>query len=383
MTDPASPGAAPSRPSAPTSGFRVPSGHADHRPGLAALALALATAPLSATPGGRAAAAGSVLRGVLTARSALLNLWTPAGPSASTDVWSAMDPISDRAAQALDGLRRSAAQSELAHPVERALHAVESAVWGRSRWSQCWGAPGDVFTGQEIDEVLASWRTVHPAAGEAGQDFVLPGTALHDWADGPVIHHGTPLDPATPPGDPSMGRLELTLAVPLAPAPATGPLTVAAQLLSQPYTGLLFDRLRVRGPLAYGIAAVPLVRGEHTALVVMASTTPERAPECAHTMADTVRKLLASPAQHARLHAAERGIRRERSLALARLAAAQPPTPYQRCLLEATRTTTAPDAEPDTEAGDNVLLEGARPRWAVHGELADRGRLEQTLEGAW
>ncbi|MET8298875.1 insulinase family protein [Streptomyces sp. NPDC005180] len=354
-----------------STGFRVPGGHADHRPGLAALALALATAPLSVTPAGRAAAAGGALRGVLTARSALLDLWTPTGPPPVTDVWSTMDPISDRAALSLDGLRRSAAQAELAHPLERALHAVESAVWGRSRWTQCWGGPDEVYTGREIDEVLLSWSPAHSSPGIDEHDFVLPPTALHPWADGPVLHFGTAPGPV---GDPSTGRLELTLAVPLAEACATdGAVTVAAQLLAQPHSGILFDRLRVRRPLAYGIAAVPLVRGAHAALVVTVSTTPERAPDCARVMADAVQELLAAPVPHPRLREAERGIHRERTLALVRLAAAQPPTPSQRCLLEAPRGTT----------GHLSLLPGARPRWAVRGVPADPALLERTLEGAW
>lgn len=352
-------------------GLRVPGGHADHRPGLAALALALATAPLSVTPAGRAAAAGGALRGVLTARSAQLDLWTPTGPQPLTGVWSALEPISDRAALSLDSLRRSAAQAELAHPLERALHAVESAVWGRSRWTLCWGGPDEVYTGREIDEVLLSWSPAHSSPGVDEQDFVLPSTPLHPWADGPALHFGTTPGPA---GDPSTGRLELTLAVPLAAGCATdGAVTVAAQLLAQPHSGILFDRLRVRRPLAYGIAAVPLIRGEHAALVITVSTTPERAPDCARVMADAVKELLAAPVPDPRLREAERGIHRERTLALSRLVAAQPPTPSQRCLLEA----------PHRTAGCLAPLPGARPRWAVHGAPADPALLDRTLEGAW
>lgn len=357
--------------------FWVPGGFAAYRPGLAALALAVATAPLSGSPAGRTAAAGGALRAVLTPHGVRVHLWTD-DDAAPEDVWAAMDPISDRAARALDGLRRSAARAELADPLERALHTVECAAWGSSRWSACWGADDDTYSGEEIGAVLASWQSAERCPAPADNAYEPPA-AGRPWAAGPVAC--APGRPGTAGAGAGTGRAELTLAVPVAGPAAPGYAAVVAESLGRPYTGRLFERLRARRALAYGIAAVPLVRGSAVALVVTVSTTPDRVEECARHLADTVREVTAAPLSASTVREAAAGIARARGAAVARLRAAQAPGVQQRCVLEATVRGLPQEADPALPAGR--VASGARPQWAVHGEVADHDRLERVLEGAW
>lgn len=365
-----------------TQSFWAPGGFAEHRPGLAALALAVASAPLSGSPAGRAAAIGGALRSVLTPRGVRLNLWADTDtPASLKDIWAPMDPISDRAAQALDSLRRSTGRTELNDPLTRALHMVETAVWGTSRWSACWGGDEDTYSGQEISDVLISWQTGDRLPHLAEQAFAVPQLAPHPWADGPVAHQTTAM-PKAAPRPSTTGRVELTLALPVVGAHSAAYAAIAAQLLGQPYTGVLFEHLRTELPLAYGIAAVPLVRGDHTALVVSVSTTPDRTAECARHVAATVRQFTAEPVPEHQLPQAVVGIRRMHNLAMERFTAAEPPTPQQRCLLEA-------DVMRLLTSGTNLahptghVPSRAVPRWAVYGEVAEPERLERVLEEAW
>ncbi|CAL9620881.1 insulinase family protein [Streptomyces sp. enrichment culture] len=391
--------------------FWVPGGFTAYRPGLAALALAVATSPLSGSPAGRAAAAGGALRAVLTPHGVQVHVWAD-DAALPESAWAVMDPVSDRAAQALNALRRSAARAELADPLERALHTVECAAWGRSRWSECWGADDDTYSGEEIDGVLAAWHSADRHPAPADHAYEPPKTPSRTWTAGPVAYAPGRQRPAGPtaatggttavavgaaggaagvgtggtatsgttPAAAATGRAELTLALPVAGPAAAGYAAVAAELLGRPYTGRLFASLRARRALAYGIAAVPLVRGGSVALVMTVSTTPDRLEDCARHMAATAREFTAAPLPASAAREAAAGLARARGAALARLRAAQAPTAQQRCVLEATVRGMPRAEDPAPPAG---IPQGARPQWAVHGDVADRDRLERVLEGAW
>ncbi|MFJ8982611.1 hypothetical protein [Streptomyces sp. NPDC102282] len=354
--------------------FHVPGGFADHRPGLAASALALLSAPLSATPGGRAATAGGKLHSGLAARDVAFNVWLPTDAVSFESIWAAMAPVSDSAARALDRLRRSAAQTELTDPVERALHALETAVWGRSRWSVCWGGHDDVYTGQELDEVLTSWQSTKTFSEPREDACVLPDLALFDWADGPMIHHGK--ISGRPSVSPQEGRVEIAVMIPVTGKDSAGYAVAAAQALGKPFTGLLYEKMRMRRPLAYGIAVVPLIRGGNTALAVICSTAADRALDCADAMNEAIQELLAVPIPRALLRIAVTDAGRQRGLALARLAAAQPVNAQQRCLLEAGQVVIRENPEIH-------FPKAIHPRWAVYGEVADRDQLERVTKDAW
>ncbi|MEU6918651.1 insulinase family protein [Streptomyces olindensis] len=345
-------------------------GFVDRPHGLASLAVTLMTAPVTGTTLSRAVADGRDLRAVLTARS--LHLAVSGPPEHAWPVGGLADnPVGEPVLKAVRALHLKQARAELADPVERALHSVETAVWGVSRWSRYWGhggpgRPEQAWTGEAVVRVLAQWRPTAPTPRLGAGHHAVPATGPGVWRGG--ADEETTAAPADPP--PADGRAEIAVAVPLTGDHPGLSAVTASVLLGAPHSGRLYVSLRERYGVAYGIAVVPLVRGAQAALLAVVSTTTSRAAECAKRLADEMRAFLSAPPDPAAVAGAQIAAARLRTVAAARLASALPLTAVQRCLLEAGSTSGGPARDPVEEPQARVP-DGARPRWAVHGPGAD------------
>ncbi|MFF3068829.1 insulinase family protein [Kitasatospora sp. NPDC057936] len=353
--------------------FVVPGGFSDHPPGLAAFGALLLSTPVTGTPVTRAASEGRELGLTLASRALQVTLSSP-DPRDTPARWLSTDPATDRITEAFTPLHRRNAQRMLSDPVERSLHRIETAAWGTSRWSEYWGAEELQFTGQDVTALIGAWASAPPRDEPFSAAFPSPDHRYGEWAPGP-LHHDAPTR-----ADDTSTRTELAIAVPLTGEGAPMLATVAATLLGAPQTGRLFHRLRIQRALAYGIAAIPVVRGRKVALLAAASTTTANASECARHLADEVRELLSAPPAPDQVADARTALARQVSLAHALLEAGETLGPVHRSLLEADCTTATSESAPATAAFSDHLPAGVRPQWAVHGPVPDQtlGAVEQT-----
>jgi hypothetical protein len=280
-----------------------------------------------------------------------------------------------RVVRGLMTAQHRAARATLGDPAERTLHGVETAGWGTSGWDLRWGS----FAADDEQHVSAALRVLlangargaRPVKSVPDDAFVLTQVPPAGWAPRVICEQTR------------SGRVLVGVGACVRGERAAERAAVAAQYLGTPLHGRLFVGLRQTAPVAYGLMAMPVVRGDRVALVAGVSTRPQHAVQCIRLLAAELQDLVtygcAPDDAAAFLHRLDLAWVKAASVARS----GWPVDPVARCLLEL-----GPWGDADGPARDEraelcsaPLPVPDRPAWFASGALPDG--LATVAEEVW